>query len=69
MPLKTSQIPDLIGCTYGQLIGALRARKFPLPPKDSSGDFVWDKVHIDAARRAIAIDMRLKENRRKAVSA
>lgn len=49
-----------LGISYYQLFGLLRSDKLPPPEKDSSGDYVWTDADMEAARKALAIDLRGK---------
>jgi len=49
-----------LGIPYYRLIGLLRSEKLQPPQKDSSGDYVWTDDDLEAARRAMAVDLRRK---------
>jgi predicted DNA-binding transcriptional regulator AlpA len=54
MYLKTPQVATQLGITYSTLMEMMRARKFPPPRKDYSGDFIWtpeDVARVAAARK------------------
>ncbi len=62
MPLKTTDVSRLLGCTYWQLFGRIRSGTLPKPPKDSSGDYCWSPKDVAAARKVL----RAAERRRQA---
>ena len=53
MPWKTQAVADMLGVPYHRLFAALRARKFPTPGKDSSGDYIWSEADVENARKAL----------------
>jgi hypothetical protein len=57
---KTPVAARELGITYANLIYLVRAGKVPAPPRDSSGDFLWDDSAIECARHALSIDRRRK---------
>jgi hypothetical protein len=48
------------GVTFAQLRSALASRKLALPPRDSTGRFVWPVSAIEDLRKAVAVDLRRK---------
>jgi hypothetical protein len=61
--LKTAAAAAALNTTYHRLIGLVRFGKIEPPPKDSSGDYLWDADDLERARQALAIDRRRKEYR------
>jgi hypothetical protein len=53
----------MLGVRYSQLWNALRNDRFPAPPRNSSGAYIWSPKDIEAARKGLANDRR--RNRRK----
>ena len=51
--IKSPQVAARLGVNYWRLMNLLRSRKIPPPPKDSSGDYVWSKRHVEAAKKAL----------------
>ena len=51
--MKTPVAAQQLGTRYNNLIYLLRCQKIACPPKDSSGDYLWGKQHLDAARTAL----------------
>jgi len=52
--IKTPVAASILGVAETHLYSLLRKRKIPTPSKDTSGDYCWTEVDLDAARQAIA---------------
>jgi hypothetical protein len=57
---KTTAGAREIGIAPSHLYSLIRSGKVPAPPKDSSGDYLWDQDALEAAREALAVDRRRK---------
>jgi hypothetical protein len=53
--IKTAMAVRLLGTTYHRLFGLVRYGKIPAPQKDSSGDYVWSRRDLAAARKALLL--------------
>lgn len=62
-PCKSPVAAQALGISYWSLINLLRSRRLAAPRKDSSGDYLWTKRHLAAARMALGAARRRKENR------
>ena len=62
-PCKSPAAAQALGISYWSLINLLRSRKLAPPRKDSSGDYLWTKRDLAAARKALAAGRRRKETR------
>jgi hypothetical protein len=56
---KTRQVCEVLGTNVNKIWAAMRSGKLgPPAARDCSGDFLWTEQEIEAARRALAIDLR-----------
>jgi hypothetical protein len=60
MPRKSADVAAELNISDMRLLYLVRAKKIPRPPKDSSGDYIWDDALVEAARQALKIDRRRK---------
>jgi hypothetical protein len=68
--MKTGEALEQLGVTHHRLIGLFRSNKIARPGRDRAGDYDWQPDDIEAARRALAIDLRYGPRpRRRAVPA
>jgi hypothetical protein len=51
---KTPVAARELGISYHRLIGLIRFDKIGPPPRDSSGDYLWDDCALSRARAALA---------------
>jgi hypothetical protein len=57
---KTPVAVRELGTTYHKLIGLIRFSKIEPPPRDTSGDYLWDDAALERARQALKVDLRRK---------
>jgi hypothetical protein len=50
---KASEAAEYLGVGEGHLTSLIRRRAISLPRKDSSGDYLWSDVDLEAAKKEI----------------
>jgi hypothetical protein len=63
-PLKTTQLPAVVGRPLPSILGTIRNKLEPKPPRDYSGHWLWWPEDIERLRAALTTDHRRKEFRR-----
>jgi hypothetical protein len=53
-PVRTSDVAALLGRRPARLHQLIELKKIPTPPRDSSGNYYWLPVHVEAARAFLA---------------
>jgi hypothetical protein len=58
MPLTTREAARTLGISYAKLWSLIRTDRLSAPPKNSSGDYLWQPADLERARVALQIDRR-----------